>query len=129
MDKRIKYIIALTVIVLFTCLGVGLKINLCGALFGGDCSIYPIYEKMIGLLATALICFIVALVLSIVVMKRHEKMLDIAELIAVFAGAVFSLAAICVYYDTVTIWAPLMMGIAMTLAFETAAFLLIDLIA
>ncbi len=87
------------------------------------------FEEMAGLMATALVVFVGGLILSILAMKKSDKWVQIVEFCVVIFGAILMLAALCLYYKKASFWAPLMGGIAMTLAMETSAFLLIDVIA
>ncbi|VDD74528.1 unnamed protein product [Mesocestoides corti] len=129
MELKIKYVIALLVILLFTCLAVGLDINICGPLFSSNCRSDKVYKQMTGLIATALALFIIGVLLSTVSLRKRKRWISICEFIAVALGAIMLLAALCLFYKGKHFWAPLMAGVAMTLAMETAVFMLIDMMA
>ncbi|VDL62573.1 unnamed protein product [Hymenolepis diminuta] len=125
---NIKYVLALLAILLFTCLGIGLYVSECGSAFSINCRATDyIYEQMTGLMATSLCLFIVAAIISIVAVFICNKWVTIFNFMIILIGAVLMLAALSIFFRDHHFWAPLMGGIAMTLSFETAAFLLIEL--
>nr|CDS27056.1 expressed protein [Hymenolepis microstoma] len=127
---NIKYVLAMLAILLFTCLAVGLSVEECGCIFSINCrSNNHIYEEMTGLMATSLSLFMIAAIISIVAVFNWNKWIIIANFVVILIGAIMMLAALAIFYRDFHYWATLMTGIAMTLSFETAAFLLIDLVA
>nr|CDS27054.1 expressed protein [Hymenolepis microstoma] len=125
---NIRYVLALLAILLFTCLGIGLSVSECGCIFSTQCrdSDY-IYVQMTSLMATALCLFIIAAAISILAVFKCNKWFNIVNSVIVLIGAVFMLAALSIFFRDFHYWASLMGGIAMTLSFETAVFLLMDL--
>ncbi|KAM3181484.1 hypothetical protein ACTXT7_014287 [Hymenolepis weldensis] len=125
---NIKYVLALLAIILFTCLGVGLSVSECGCVFCLNCrSTDYIYQQMTGLMATSLTLFIIAAIVAIISVFKCNKWVNITNFIIILIGAVLMLAALSIFYRDNHFWASLMGGIAMTLSFETAAFLFIEL--
>ncbi|VDL62574.1 unnamed protein product [Hymenolepis diminuta] len=124
-----KYVLATFAIILFTCLAVSIDVSVCGSIFSTGCqNISLLYVQMTGLMATALAIFIVAAILSVMALMKSVKWFAILEFVVLVAGAVLMLAALCIYYRKNYYWAPLMGEIAMTLSFETAAFLLMEIL-
>lgn len=126
---NIKYVVAMLAIILFTCLTVGLSVEECGCIFSLSCrSSNQVFEQMTGLMATALSLFIIAAIISVVAVFKFDKWIVIVNFVVILCGAVLMLAGLAIYYRDNHFWASLMGGIAMTLSFETAAFLLIELL-
>lgn len=127
-SSNIKYVVAIATILLFTALAVGLDVDLCGPIFSKHCrNLNRLYQNMTGLMATSLALFGLAGLLAILALMKSVRWIPIVELVAIVAGAIFLLTSLCLYYHNTKYWATLMAGIAMTLSFETAAFLLMDM--
>ncbi|VDN99085.1 unnamed protein product [Rodentolepis nana] len=125
---NIRYVLALLAILLFTCLGVGLSVGECGCIFSTHCRANDyIYVQMTGLMATSLCLFMIAAAISIVAVFKCNKWMNVVNFIIILIGAILMLAALCIFFRDYHYWASLMGGIAMTLSFETAAFILMDL--
>ncbi|KAL5968132.1 hypothetical protein TSMEX_004154 [Taenia solium] len=127
MDKHLKYLVALLVVVLFTCLTGGLQLE-CGHLFGTRCQSWRTGREMTGLVAAALVAFVMASIFAALFILKKNRWSSICEFIALAAGAILMLAAVAVYYNRSSILSPLMAAITMTLSIEIAIFLLIDLV-
>lgn len=127
MDKHLKYLVALLVVVLFTCLTGGLQLE-CGHLFGTRCQSWRTGREMTGLVAAALVAFVLASIFAALFILKKNRWSSICEFIALAAGAILMLAAVAVYYNRSSILSPLMAAITMTLSIEIAIFLLIDLV-
>ncbi|VDN99932.1 unnamed protein product [Rodentolepis nana] len=126
---NIKYVFAMVAILIFTCLAIGLSVDECGCIFSTNCRLNNyIYEQMTGLMATSLTLFMVGAIISIAAVFNWNRWVTIGNFIVILLGAIFMLAALAIFYRDFHFWATLMGGIAMTLSFETAAFLLIDLL-
>lgn len=127
MHYNIKYVVALLIILVFTSLAVSLEINRCGSVFAHSCQSDSVYKKMAALMGTALAFFIISIILSCISTLKNKKWIIVCDFFTVTFGAVLVLAALCIYYRGKQYWAPLMGGIAMTAATETAIFILLDL--
>ncbi|VDN99086.1 unnamed protein product [Rodentolepis nana] len=124
----VKYVVAIIAIIIFTCLAVSLDVNVCGPIFSIRCrNINDSYIQMTGLIATALILFGVAAILSILALMKSLRWIVILEMLVILAGAILMFTALLILYRNTFYWASLMGGVAMSLAFETAAFLLIEM--
>ncbi|KAM7542207.1 hypothetical protein Aperf_G00000013132 [Anoplocephala perfoliata] len=128
MNCNVKYVISLIIILVFTCLAMGLHINSCGNIYSNDCQRDWSYMQMSALIATSLVLFVIGGILAIVSMYKSKRWIFIAEFIAVCSGGIFLLASLCIFYRDNYYWAPLMAGIGMTVALETAIFMLIDML-
>lgn len=126
---NIPYVLAMLAILVFTCLAVGLSVDECGCVFSISCrSSNYIYQQMTGLMATSLALFMIATIISIIAIIKCNKWIIIVNFLIILSGAVFMLAALAIFYRDNHFWASFMGGISMTLSFETAAFLIIDLL-
>ncbi|EUB64067.1 hypothetical protein EGR_01195 [Echinococcus granulosus] len=125
MDKHLKYLVALLVVVLFTCLTGGLQLE-CGHLFSTSCQSWKTGREMTGLVAAALVAFVMASIFAALFILKKNRWASICEFIALAAGAVLMLAAVAVYYNRSSILSPLMATITMTLSIEIAVVLSLD---
>ncbi|KAL5107989.1 hypothetical protein TcWFU_007497 [Taenia crassiceps] len=92
------------------------------------CQSWRTGREMTGLVAAALVAFVMASIFAALFILKKNRWSSICEFIALAAGAILMLAAVAVYYNRSSILSPLMAAITMTLSIEIAIFLLIDLV-
>ncbi|CDS37625.1 expressed conserved protein [Echinococcus multilocularis] len=93
-----------------------------------SCQGWKTGREMTGLVAAALVAFVMASIFAALFILKKNRWASICEFISLAAGAVLMLAAVAVYYNRSSILSPLMATITMTLSIEIAVFLLLELI-
>ena len=129
MNANVKYVVALIVIIITTCLTMTLNTDRCGTIFSRSCQRFGHYKRMVGLIATALTVLIFSLILTCISTQKSKKWILLLEIFMVGFSAILLFIALCIFFNGNRYWAPLMGSVAMTLAAETTMFMILDLFA